>query len=74
MQFDDVKTTVKEHPVETVAIVAGVSVLGYLYYQRRQDKKRAHELELAKIQAITPPKCNHTSRRHRRKYGFNVAA
>lgn len=74
MQFDDVKTKVKEHPVETVAIVTGVSVLGYLYYQRKQEKKRAHELELAKIQAMTPPQCNHTSRRHRRKYGFTQAA
>lgn len=72
MQFDDAKTKVKEHPVETVLVVTGVSVLGYLYYQRKQEKKRQYELELARLRSITPPECTHRRysrlrRKHRAK-------
>lgn len=74
MQFDDVKTTIKEHPVETVAVVAGISLLGYFFYQRKQDKKRKHELELARLRSITPPEFLRPRGFRRRKYVLQFAA
>lgn len=53
MHFDDVKTTIKEHPVETVAVVAVVGLTGAYFYQRNQKKQL--ELELAKYRAMRPP-------------------
>jgi hypothetical protein len=76
MQFDDAMTVVKDHPVETVVIVAGVGVLGYLYFQRKQEKKRQHELELARLRSITPPACNcrHGSRLRRKHRSHELVA
>lgn len=53
MDYDDVKTTIKEHPVETIAVVATVGLIGSLFYNRQQ--KKAYELELAKYRLMRPP-------------------
>lgn len=51
MQFDydDVKTTIRDHPTETVAVVTIVGLAGAFLYQRSQKKKL--EAEIAKYKA-----------------------
>lgn len=44
--LDYVKTTIKDHPTETVAIIAAVTLFGVLFYYKSKEKKvavrRAH--------------------------------
>lgn len=50
--YEDVKTTIKDHPVETVAVVATVGLFGAFLYQRH--KRKEAELELAMYKAMQP--------------------
>lgn len=50
--YEDVKTTIKDHPVETIAVVATVGLFGACLYQR--NKRKEAELELAMYKAMQP--------------------
>lgn len=64
--LDDVKTTVKEHPAETVAAVAVVGLVGAVCYCRWQSRK--HERELARIELAHAREVIELHRLERSKY------
>lgn len=72
MHFDDVTNTIKEHPVETVAVVATAGLIGCLFYQHQQ--KKAYELELAKYRAMKPPWWSYFLRRRPEETILKIAA
>lgn len=71
MQFDDVKTTVKDHPAETVAAVAVVGLVGTIVYCRWQ--KRKYERELARIEVAHAREIIEESRRIRSMHKLEFA-
>lgn len=54
MQYDldDVKTTIRDHPAETIAVVSVLGLIGTLFYCHRQKKR--YQIELAQLQAARP--------------------
>lgn len=51
--LDDIKTTIKEHPAETVAVAAVVTLIGTIFYYRTKQKNA--EIRAAKQRAMRPP-------------------
>lgn len=72
MQFEDVKTTIKEHPVETVAVVTAVGLLGVIFYQNR--KKKALERELAMYRTMDLRLPRDPSLRHQSQYVLKLVS
>lgn len=70
--IDDLTTTIKEHPVETVAIVATVGLFGAVFYYRTKQKNL--EIELAKQRAMRPPWWSYFVRRRPVKYELDLVA
>lgn len=70
--LDDIKTTIKEHPAETVAVVATVGLIGVIFYYKTKQKNA--EIELAKQRAMRPPWWSYIGRRRPTQYVLDFAA
>lgn len=72
--LDRVKDTISEHPVEIIAAVTAVGVIGAVCYNNK--KQREHEIALAKLQAkaMRPPWWTLFVRRDHRSKNTNLAA
>lgn len=71
MQFDNVKTTIKDHPTETIAAVTVVGLVGAVLYCRRQNRK--YQLELAQIQLSHAREVIELNRQLHSKYKLEFA-
>lgn len=72
MQFEDVKTTIQEHPAETIAAVAVVSLVGTLFYCNWKNRK--HQRELAQLEMMHAREMLELSRPTRSKYRIQLAS
>lgn len=72
MQFEDVKTTIKEHPVETVAVVTTVTLLGVIFFQNRKRKALERELDMYRTMDLRLPRSQ--SPRHQSQYVLKLVS